>query len=189
MIKDVLETIKNQLDNYLKAVLTPHTPYVVLGNLVNESTGTMIALDEKIYITVFAIDEEKMMKSQTFTKQVNGVTTIVNPELKLNLNILVSAMFSNYDDGLKALSQTITFFQGKNVFNHQNTPELPEGVDAVYLDFVNQSESEQYDVWTKIGAKYQPSVIYRLRMLTIQANFAQENRVDIETINLNVHQN
>jgi hypothetical protein len=188
MIKEVLDTLKGQLDNYLKAVISPYTSYVQISNLLAPDGG-IPAFEEKIFITLFAIDEERTMKSQTFTKQVNGVTTIVNPELKLNLNILVTALFSEYEVGLEALSKTITFFQGKNVFNHQNTPELPDSVEAVYLDFVNHSESEQYDVWTKIGAKYQPSVIYRIRMLTIQADFAQENRIDIETVKVDVHQN
>ncbi len=187
MIKKVLDTLKGQLDNYLKSVLTPHVSYVEVSNLVT-SSGSAVPFTDKIVITLFAVDEEKAMKSQTYTKQVNGVTTIVNPEIRLNLNILVSANFTNYEMGLGALSQAITFFQGKNVFNHQNTPELTDAVEAVYLDFVNQSESEQYDVWTKIGAKYQPSVIYKVRMLTIQANFALENRVDVESVNVDVQQ-
>jgi len=188
MIKDVLDTLKDQLDNYLKSILGSTSSYVEVAHLV-DNEGSIAHFTDKVIITLFAVDEEKVMKSQTFTKQVNGVTTIVNPELRLNLNILVSSIFTDYESGLNALSQTITFFQGKNVFNHQNTPELPDGIEAVYLDFINQSESEQYDVWTKIGAKYQPSVIYRVRMLTIQADFAQESRVDIESTNVDLHQN
>lgn len=186
MIKAALDILKTQLDTYLKSVLGPNS-YVEVSNLVTPS-GEPVSFSDKIVITLFSIDEERTLKSQGFTKSINGTTQIVNPDLKLNLFILVSANFSEYEVGLGALSNAITFFQGKSVFNHQNTPELDAAIDVLYLDFINHSEDEQYDVWNKIGAKYQPSVIYRVRMLTIQANFALENRVDIETMKVNVNQ-
>lgn len=185
MIDKALELLRDELDAYIHLVLPGPNPdpRVVLTKLVNQD-GTLALEDDKIGFTLVSVEEEKIMKAQRATVQVNGMTKFVNPEIKLNLFVLFSANFTDYSTALRNLSQVITFFQGKNVFDATTSPTLDPAIDALYLDYINETTEQQYELWTRMGAKYLPSVMYRIRMLTLQANNILEERPDVTTVNV-----
>ena len=44
---------------------------------------------------------------------------------------------------------------------------LPAGIDKLLFDLFNISQDQVHHLWSMLGGKYIPSVVYRLRMLTI----------------------
>lgn len=185
MIDKALELLRDELDAYLQLVLpgVGSGPRVELTKLMNQD-GTLSMLDDKVGFTLISVDEEKIMKAQKPTVQtVGGTTKFLNPEIRLNLFVLFTANFDDYSTALRHLSQVITFFQGKTVYNKQVSPTLDPGIESLYIDYINETIEQQYELWTRLGAKYIPSVVYRVRMLTLQANNVLEERPDIITVN------
>jgi hypothetical protein len=84
---------------------------------------------------------------------------------------MFAATFSgvNYPEALKFISQTIAFFQGRPVIDHQNTPDLDPRIDKLMLDIENLNAAELSNLWGILRGTYMPSILYRMRMVTIDA--------------------
>ncbi|MCB0375966.1 MAG: DUF4255 domain-containing protein, partial [Sinomicrobium sp.] len=84
--------------------------------------------------------------------------------------LLLSMLFNEkqYPEGLKWLSGAIGFFQSHPVFNHENMSDFPASIRKVTCEIVNLNIQDMSHFWGALGAKYQPSIIYKLRMLSIQ---------------------
>jgi len=89
----------------------------------------------------------------------------------LNLMLMFAANFSgsNYPEALKFISSTIAFFQSRPLFDHQNTPELDPRIDKLALDIENLGIGDLSNLWGMLSGKYLPSVLYRVRLITIDA--------------------
>ena len=94
-----------------------------------------------------------------------------NPAVHLYLSLLFTAIrqTSNHfnDQALQDLQQVIGFFQKKFVFDHSNTPNLDVNIEKLILDMVSLNLQQMHEIWTVLGGKYFPSVVYRMRMVTI----------------------
>ena len=97
------------------------------------------------------------------------------PPVFLNLQLLIAANFraEHIQSGLDLLSMAISFLQGNTAWTRENFPGLPAGVDHLAFDLETLDFHAQSHLWGAIGAKYMPSAIYKMRMLTID-----EQRVD-----------
>ena len=82
---------------------------------------------------------------------------------------MYSAYFSseNVDEAFKFLTALIAFFQRKTVFTPQNTPMLSPQIDKITFEMINLDLNEMSNLWAAIGAKYIPSVIYKVRKISI----------------------
>jgi hypothetical protein len=90
----------------------------------------------------------------------------------LNLLVMFAANFggSNYPEALKFLSSTVSFFQSRPLFNHQNAPDLDRRIDKLTLEIENLSLSDLSNLWGILSGKYMPSVLYRMRLVSIDAS-------------------
>jgi len=90
----------------------------------------------------------------------------------LNVYLMVAANFTapSYPDSLKYLSRVIAFFQAHPVFDRHSSPAMDEKIDKLILDMENLDRRELNNLWGMFGGKYMPSVLYRVRMLGIDAN-------------------
>jgi hypothetical protein len=82
--------------------------------------------------------------------------------------VLFSVHFKNYNVGLQYLSLIAKFFQSKRYFTPKNSPRLDEEVSYLNLELYTLNFEQINQMWGAIGAKYRPSVLYKVRMLTIQ---------------------
>ena len=71
-------------------------------------------------------------------------------------------------EALKFLSAAISFFQHKKVFTPVDTPSLDSSIDKVIFEIVNLDYKDLSSVFGTLGAKYMPSVMYKMRMVTIE---------------------
>ncbi len=173
----------NEVNNHLKASTENK---VFLSNIVAQDGSIDHLPENTILLTLVNIEEEKAMKSQSpYIKKSNGSALKINPEIKLNLYMLFSANFSqnNYEQALKFLSMVVSFFQARNVFDHQNSPALDMEIDKLILELVTPSFEQLNHMWGYLGAKYMPSVVYKLRMVTIQEGKVIESVEGVAGIN------
>ncbi len=196
MLHTSLSFLTNELNEFLKLRTGTSDERVFLTSVATESSGLKIP-DKSLGLSLMNIEEERVFKDQK-TSYVNkhGIAEHLNPEIKLNLYILISANFqdndsSNTDDyveGLKQLSYAISFFQSKNVFTLDNSPGMMEyDADMIKLvvELYSYSFEQLYNFWTVVGAKYLPSVLYKVRLITFQERAVLDASLPIEKIGIN----
>lgn len=194
MIHSVLEFLTQELNSFIKLkVGDPLTPRIFLSGVTNEA-GIAIP-DQSLGLSLINIEEERTNKEQQ-SRFVNSVGKVEkrNPQIQLNLYVLITANFQNrqaanssddYVEGLKQLSYAIAFFQSKNVFTPENSPALSgfnDTLKKIVVELYSYSFEQLYNFWSVVGAKYLPSVLYKIKTLTIQENAIQESGEPIEQI-------
>lgn len=92
------------------------------------------------------------------------------PPVHLNLQLIIAANFrgEQMPAGLDMLSMAILMLQAHPVWDALRFPDMPEGVGDLAFEMETLSYQEQSHLWGAIGAKYMPSVVYKMRMLTLE---------------------
>lgn len=187
MIDKGLEVIKGTLENYLK--LLPELnltsgDFIVLSHVVKPN-GTLAVQDNSLAITLVNVEEERILKSQnTVSILPNGNVSKVNPEIKLNLFILVSANYQNYNTALQYLSAVVRCFQSNNVFTKEKVPGMDPSIEKLLVELYTLNFEQQNHLWGALGAKYMPSVLYRVRLITIQEAIQSAEQKPIKKIHI-----
>jgi hypothetical protein len=172
MIHEVLPAIVHELNRFLMSKHNMTEEKAILSHLVNADGSIAVQESDKVIVTLVNIEAERS-KSNTGTYKSNssGGFTKMNPAVDINIYILFSAYFSseNYVEGLKFISSVIAFFQSRQgIFSTQNTPALNGIIEKLSAEMVSTELNNQSTIWTGIGAKYLPSVLYRIKTLSIE---------------------
>lgn len=198
MIHTCLSFLTNELNEYLKLRTgTPTVDRVFLTSVATEGGGVVIP-NKSVGVSLINIEEDRVYKDQKSTIINNqGNVEHLNPEIKLNLYVLISANFQNtieddstddYVEGLKQLSFIISFFQAKNVFTPENSPKLADydpNLKKLVVELYSYSFEQLYNFWSVVGTKYLPSVLYKVRMITFQEREFFDSNIPIEKIGIN----
>jgi hypothetical protein len=176
MLSTTLNFICQQLNQIIKPVHRDEK-LVELGNiaLLDAFQSSVVAnLSNHVVVSLINIEEEKTLKNTTTfntTTKPNGDVSLTKRRTPvfLNLYVLFAANLSVYEQSLDALSGVIGFFQKQNVFDGKDYTELSEvGVERLIFDIYSLRFEELNQVWSVLGGKYIPSVLYRVRLVAIQ---------------------
>lgn len=153
----------NKLNGYVSLKSGGEVIWGDIAQHENQSDGGE-GLDKKIVITLVNLEEENILKNNYPIRIQNNVAVKEKPVLFLNLYLLFTAKHSLYDEALKHLGTVISFFQA----NSRLTIDALENVEVV-CTLHNIGFENLNNLWTVLGGKYMPSVIYKVRMLAFQA--------------------
>jgi len=170
MISLALHTIHNALNTHLREVFKLEKETVIMHTL-SEDKNISIA-SNTLGFTVVNIEVENNRKTYSpYVKHGSGIAK-QQPPVNLNVYILISACFktTQYLEGLHWLSEAIAFFQNKPVFDAVNTPGLPTEIEKLTMELVNVDIQEQGHFWSALSSKYKPSVIYKMKQVSITEN-------------------
>lgn len=147
---------------------------VVVGAIFNEK-GEPIPGAGVAGMMIINIEEERIFKAQVQKqRRIDNDIDVANPEIKLNLYIVIAANpgtnEGSYDAALKRLSGVITYFQGTSYFDKTDYPEL-DPVEYLIVELYTLSFEQQNQLWASLGAKYMPSVVYKVRLVVIDKGF------------------
>src|SRR5690554_3223101 len=170
MIEQVLEVIRTEVNDFIGNKLEDDTipNRVVLTSFVDDN-GQVAIPNDSVGLSLLNIEEEKTFKEAGMvrTAKAESSSLFVNPPVSLNLQIMFTAYFNNYVESLKHLSFILACFQTKRFFNQNNTPALSElETSRLIFELNTLPLQQQHYIWSMIGLRYLPSVIYRVRMLT-----------------------
>lgn len=170
MIDKALSFLTDEINAYLEFnVGSEYSDTVKLSGIVGQDGSSVKDTDNSLVLCLVNVEEERHLKSQLPTvEKINGQTAKINPEIKLNLYLLFTANFNNYKESLKFLSHIVSFFQINHVFTPANSPALDSNVQKLIADMHTISFEQQNNLWGAIGAKYMPSVLYKVRLITIK---------------------
>jgi hypothetical protein len=83
---------------------------------------------------------------------------------------------------LRYLSHVITFFQAHPSFTPDIFPGLDPRIEKLAVEMLPYGPEQLNQMWAYIGAKYLPSVVYRVRMILLQDSEPQGIGKPIATI-------
>lgn len=190
MIYEVLNFLRQNLDAYINNGRATAEPVMVLSNpwSNNDSSKNFSFLNS---LSLINVEEERIFKTQGYQYIPKGQGRVIQkePDIKLNLYVLFSAYNKNYEDALKITSKVVAYFQMHPFFQKDHPIEgvspLPEGIDKLIVELFSASFEQQNQIWASLSTGYLPSVIYKIRMLVIDAVPAEENAVStIQEINV-----
>jgi hypothetical protein len=193
MINRILTALKDELNEFVKLkdpINFGLSDIVVLSNLVEQdgtlafTTNNANQTEHKIVITLINIEEEKVFKEQQyFKKTAEDKIVTLNPELKIHLHVLFTAYSTSYETALLILGYVLSFFQKKSVFTNQNTPSLNGLTAKATVELQSLSSEQNNHLWGYLGAKYMPSMVYKIKMLIFQEAQQTSEGLPITIIN------
>jgi hypothetical protein len=178
MVVDALALVLAQLNQYLQRAdgspLSAASP-AIWGNIAQtDHPDTATALENHVVLTLVNLEEETTLRnSNTFTRDPGGAISYHNAPVHLNLFLLFTAYYRNYETALKRLTQVMTFFQGKQNFTFGNSPVANPsaaqiGEFSLTLDLLSLSFEEVNNLWGSLGGRQLPCVTYRGRLVALR---------------------
>lgn len=181
MIYASLSCLTEDINEYFRSKLKINEEKIVLSGLVNQDGSVAINGENKVVVTLVNIEKETV--NNIGQKSSNAFGNSAAP-LTINVYILFSAYFnsSNYPEALRFLSYIIAYFQHKSVFTKSNTPGLHPKIDKLIFELSDMNPDKMSNIWSTLGAKYMPSVLYKMRMLTFDESVIREFRPSISKL-------
>lgn len=182
----LLKLIIGQLEQYIRSVSTSNgsggtDDVVVLGNIATAQIagGDNSKLTDKIVVSLVNIAEESSLKNNTANLQKNHQHFQVSPTVHVNLYLLFTANFEEYDKAINHMFRVLEFFQGRKVFQYKNAPFLIGGNVSAFdeeqmkeieltVELHTLSFEQLNDLWGSLGGKQIPFVLYRARLVPVQ---------------------
>ena len=191
MLYKSLDFLREQLSAYLKDKI-PYGSGLAAGKLVK--LDNIAVLDENaiknsdnIIISLVNLSEESTLKN--IPHYVKGFPNTVyrNPPVYLNLFVLFSSVFKKYEHSLIMLSNVVRFFQGKYAFDHKNSVTAVKDFNdfSIILDLYSPTFEQANYLWSTLGGKQHPYVLYKLRLAEMQRENRSEERGIIQEVQLN----
>ncbi|MEM6768513.1 MAG: DUF4255 domain-containing protein [Bacteroidota bacterium] len=193
VIDAAIQMIATEVNNYL--LISPGNEIVIPSNLLTQSGSLVQGLDGHIVMSLVNIEEDRISRPLNVHRKLsNGTVETIKPEVRLNLYFLFTAVPAStnvdttgatYVNSVRNLSRVIGFFQTKNFFDIQNTPSLEGQLGRIWMELYPLTFEQQNHLWGAMGAKYMPSIMYKVRIVTIQENEVQFDGPPITQVNLN----
>ena len=171
MIKDALKFIQSSLSDHLKLRFGMDDSPAILSRVI-EQDGTVPNLNKnKVVLSLLNVEHETARQySERYARLGHNVIREVKPSQRFNLDLLFSACFDDYEEALVFLDATVAYFQANSSLSAQTSSKLPGGINKLNLDIERLDYNETHSLWSSLGAKYVPSLIYKVRLVTIQSN-------------------
>jgi hypothetical protein len=162
---------------------------LVMGNVSrifdSDNNNVDPPMTNKAVISLVNVEEDRIGRQQeALTKTVSGVT-YANPPVRLNLYVLFVMNLKSHETALKWLSCIIRFFQHQPVFTPLSHPALNSNIQQLNAELFSLSFEQSNQLWSTLGGKYLPSVLYKIRQVTIDEEAVIAGGGYIRTININ----
>lgn len=166
------------------------TPIVELANIATLNDGDeFLSSKSSIILSIVNIEEDKILKNQTLYKNYIPSSDTVEKYKNPTQNLILSLLFASYNidqskytEGIDKLEVVIRYFQNKRVFYWQ-APNLSENIpgsgsyDKLIFEMVSLKTDQLNQMWSYLGAKYMPSVLYQVQMISIQAEETSSDEI------------
>jgi len=183
MLRTALEFLTEELNLYMKVkdpINFGNVDCVILSGLMNPDGTFAIPMDQgndsfKVILTLINLEEDRIAESQLSYQKKNDNFQVINPPVNINALILFSVYATSYPTALRLLSNVISFFQSNTVFTPEKYPHLNakveedkpwEKLEKLLVNLYGTTLEQQNNLWSALGAKYMPNVIYKIRTMS-----------------------
>ena len=171
MIYETLHSIAQELNGHLKNTFKIMEDCAILNAILNQDGTIPEHCLNKIVLTLVNLEHDSNIPYNPVHQGGTGDYKELYTPFNFNLDVLVTSLFENknYDEGLKFLSHSLAFFQGKPVFTPDNTPLMNGDIRQVSMELIRLSYHEEHSLWGAMGARYMPSVLFKIRLASFQS--------------------
>ncbi|MCA6362927.1 MAG: DUF4255 domain-containing protein [Bacteroidetes bacterium] len=169
MINQALQFTRITLDQFLRQRFLVQESKVILNKLNDPSGNAAKKNENRVVITLINIEKE--VNKQFYGRSqrtASGSFSEVQPFERYNIDLLISSNFDDYSETLKFLNASILFFQINPSLTGASFGNIPPGISKLEFDIEKITYHQMHSLWTAMGANYVPSVIYKMRLVTIQ---------------------
>ncbi len=172
MIPNLLNMLKETANAFMKAAGVfddPAPEPIVFPN--SESKGEHLDLQLGVVTLLLVnLEEDRSLRpDDPFQRRSNdGTTQRVAPAMPIIAHVLFAARATTYEQSLSYISLILECFRRTRVIDHENTPNLSNRIEKLTMELVTIPFSEQNHLWGLLRASYQPSLLYKVRVLVFQ---------------------
>ena len=169
MINNAIRALATELNAYLNEKFEINEEKIVVSSLIDQEGMFPLSIANKIVLTVVNIAPD--FKAQLGRSSIGYYAdkTATDPSnnspLNYDVDILISASFSNHSEALTILSTAVQFFYRKPFFDTTNSPEIAPEIEKISVEVVNLTYAEKQNLWSTLGARYLPSVLFRTKLV------------------------
>ncbi|MBS0030009.1 DUF4255 domain-containing protein [Chitinophaga sp. 22321] len=119
---------------------------------------------DKVILTLISVEEENAMRNNYPIREIGSTFVKEKSAVYVNVFLLFSARYETYVTSVQAISHVISCFQAtRRLLISVNGEEQEAVLNLHNLGFENLN-----NLWTVMGGRYLPSVIYKARVLMFQ---------------------
>lgn len=165
MIKTILTSFAARLDEYLRKEFPRPEGVAEVGFISNGPEEKPC----KLIVSLVNIERETAGGISAGISRSNSEYMRSYPPLLLNLDLMLAAVYDekHYAESLSVLSETLFFIQSHPFFELDG--------QKYTVEIVTLSAQDINNFWTTLGGQYYPSVMCKLRRLTIDASEASSS--------------
>jgi len=190
MIQPALHFIASALNQFIRNKFGLEDAAVALNHIIEPDETVPLENKNKVVITLINIEYQTLKPFYVTTKRIDDSQyESVSPTQRFNLDILISSNFDDYSESLKFLGAAMLFFQINPSFDAEQYPGIPQGIDKLQLDIEQINYSEMHNLWSAMGAKYKPSIVYKTRMVSIQGDEVEQFDAAVTQTNISKSEN
>jgi len=177
MIGEIFKVIiEDHLTHYIQIKTANNTTesIITFGSISQLNDPGSESLKNNVIMGLVNIEEDRISRTPDNYVRTPDLT-YKKPPVSLNLYILFVANFDPpaYEASLNYITWIVKFFQSQNVFTHANSPNLPGPVEELIFDMKTLSFQDLNNLWGVLGSKYMPSVLYKVRLVSVSDDFTQ----------------
>lgn len=177
MIDTAINHIASNVNQHLMRTFGLNEDVVVVSNILEQDGTVATHVNNKIVVSLVNIEKESVPLNNVGHAPASAMRrTVSNPPIYVNLYLMFASYFSggNYQEGLKFISNTIHYLQGQSVFDQHNSPQLDRNISKLVMDIHNLDITDLSNLWGVLSGKYLPSVLYKVRMVTVDASAVKD---------------
>ena len=170
MIDLVVNHLAGRLNQALRRTLRV-TEDLAVASPLHELDGS-IATQAVNRLVVFLVNIER--EAAAYSPAARPASTaaripVIAPPLHLNLLVMFAANFgtANYQEALKLTAFTAAYFQSHVMLDHHSDPELDQRIERLSIEMEALGIHDLTNLWGVLGGRYVPSILYRVRMVSV----------------------
>ena len=185
MIEKALQFTKTALNQYVKNKFGVEDDIVLINKILDQSGTVPKENQNQIIISLIHVEQETTKQFYNRNHAMNDGNYAKKPLThRYNLFTLITPNFDDYSEALKFLDASIQFFQNNALIDPSKNGAIPEELGKLEYEFQKgEKYMQMQNLWTALGAKYQPSVIYKLKLVTIASDEIEGFDAGIRQIN------
>ncbi|HAA13932.1 MAG TPA: hypothetical protein DCE41_20485 [Cytophagales bacterium] len=176
MLHTVLNIVVDDLNAHLADKYNPtNREIVALRNAAEQNFEQPItANDAQVYAHFLSLEKDHTYRNDTAVSQVDST---INEYYKAQFNVYLLFVFNSeeYSQSLMLLSDVVNYYQGKRYLERDENGDSNVTITdttiandpAFRLEMIyhNLSLEDSYNMWSNLGNKQQPYVIFKLRIV------------------------
>ncbi len=172
MIQEAFQYTRNIINQYITNKYGLDGTPVIANKIVDQSGAIPLENQNKVILSLIHVEHET--SKPFYNRNMNrseGDGVVSSPPEAYHIYMLVTSCFDDYNETLKFLDASIQFFQMYPSLDKSNSASIPDSIQK--LTFEKQVEggyAQMHNLWTAMGAKYQPSVVYKMRLITVPSD-------------------